>query len=194
MRAKKPGFINNSTKSFVYHQPNVAPSTTNTMSLLAPDPPRVYVKSMLRYVPIIGWAWAMSDTVFLERDWGKDQQILREGMERLQVPTSCPSHPDPTKDYPSPCWVLLFPEGTRRTPDKLEAGRQFSVSRGLQPLEHCLVPRTKGFSLTIASCSPSTFPWLYDVTLACPGGAGVAPPTLTSCLLGRSTEAHLYIR
>ena len=26
---------------------------------------------MLQYIPIIGWAWSMSDVVFLERNWEK---------------------------------------------------------------------------------------------------------------------------
>ncbi len=32
---------------------------------------RVYVKKMLQYVPIIGWAWKLSDVIFLERNWEK---------------------------------------------------------------------------------------------------------------------------
>ena len=32
---------------------------------------RVYVKKMLKYVPVVGWAWGFSDTVFLERNWEK---------------------------------------------------------------------------------------------------------------------------
>jgi 1-acyl-sn-glycerol-3-phosphate acyltransferase len=26
---------------------------------------------MLQYVPIIGWAWKLSDVIFLERNWEK---------------------------------------------------------------------------------------------------------------------------
>ena len=63
---------------------------------------RVYVKKMISWVPVLGWAWGLSDTIFLERDWARDQQTLRKGLEQLQ-------------DYPSPVWVLLFPEGTRYT-------------------------------------------------------------------------------
>ena len=37
---------------------------------------RVYVKKMIQYVPVVGWAWAMSDAVFLERSWDKDKQNL----------------------------------------------------------------------------------------------------------------------
>ena len=37
---------------------------------------RVYVKKMLQYVPIIGWAWKLSDVVFLERNWEKVSRII----------------------------------------------------------------------------------------------------------------------
>ena len=38
---------------------------------------RVYVKKMLQYVPIIGWAWKLSDVVFLERNWEKVRVVSR---------------------------------------------------------------------------------------------------------------------
>lgn len=37
---------------------------------------RVYVKKMLKYVPLIGWAWNFSDVVFLERNWEKVVQFF----------------------------------------------------------------------------------------------------------------------
>jgi len=139
---------------------------------------RVYVKKMLKYVPILGWAWTFSDTVFLERNWDKDQDTLRNGLKELQ-------------DYPDPMWVLLFPEGTRFTQQKYEAGKQFSLSRGLPVYQHCLVPRSKGFAFTVANLQESRIPWVYDVTLACEGNP---QPTLTAALLGHPTKAHMYIR
>ena len=51
-------------------------------------------------------------------------------------------------DYPSPVWVLLYPEGTRLSPEKLAASQEFAASRNLPILNHHLVPRTKGFSFT----------------------------------------------
>jgi lysophosphatidic acid acyltransferase/lysophosphatidylinositol acyltransferase len=139
---------------------------------------RVYVKKMIQWVPILGWGWRLSDTVFLARDWAADQATLREGLVQLQ-------------DYPDPMWVLLFPEGTRYTPEKYAASRQFAESRGLPVLRHCLVPRSKGFSFTVANLEPGRVRWVYDVTLAC----GRSPaPTLTSALLGRPATASMYIR
>ena len=39
---------------------------------------RVYVKKMLKYVPIIGWAWGFSDVAFLERNWEKVNILIYE--------------------------------------------------------------------------------------------------------------------
>ena len=63
---------------------------------------RVYGKKILKYVPIVGWSWNMSDVVFLERNWEKDKLNLSSKLNSLM-------------DYPSPVWILLFPEGTRYT-------------------------------------------------------------------------------
>ena len=99
---------------------------------------RVYVKKVIKYVPVIGWAWCFSDTLFLARDWGKDQVVLDDCLGALM-------------DYPDPVWILLFPEGTRFTKDKYLASKKFAESRNLPVLKHHLVPRTKGFSYTISS-------------------------------------------
>ena len=106
------------------------------------------------------------------------QVILKEGLEKIQ-------------DYPDPVWVLLFPEGTRYTKEKYLAGKEFSESRGKPVLKHCLVPRTKGWSFTVANLEAESIPWVYDVTLFCEASP---PPTLTSVLLGRAAKAHMYIR
>ena len=139
---------------------------------------RVYIKKMIQYVPIIGWAWCFSDTLFLARDWSQDQSTLDKCLADLQ-------------DYPSPVWILLFPEGTRYTKQKYEASKQFAEEKNLPVLKHHLVPRTKGFTYTLSRLDQNKIGVIYDVTLGC--DTQVAP-TLTNVLLGRQTTAHLYIR
>jgi len=141
---------------------------------------RVYVKKMLQYIPIIGWAWSMSDVVFLERNWEKDKDNLARKLNNLL-------------DFPSPVWLLIFPEGTRMSKEKHAASQEFAVSRGLPELKHHLVPRTKGFSFTVSRLDPARLRVVYDVTIVA-GGEDSAPPTLTSVLQGRRTVANLYIR
>lgn len=141
---------------------------------------RVYAKKMLQYVPIIGWAWRLSDIVFLERNWEKDKLNLASRLNELL-------------NYPSSVWLLLFPEGTRFSPEKHAVSRKFAASRNLPDLKHHLIPRTKGFSFTMSELDPERMCYLYDVTLVA-GGEGVAPPNLTSAICGRSTRAAMYIR
>ena len=40
-------------------------------------------------------------------------------------------------DYPDPVWLLIFAEGTRLNPEKLEASRDFARKRGYPVLRHC---------------------------------------------------------
>lgn len=141
---------------------------------------RVYVKKMLKYVPVIGWAWRLSDIVFLERNWEKDKDNLAVKLNELL-------------DYPSPVWILLFPEGTRFSEEKHKASQEFAESRGLPNLNYHLIPRTKGFTFTVSRLDPERISKVYDVTLVA-GGEQSAPPTLTSVLEGRRTEANMYIR
>jgi len=139
---------------------------------------RVYAKKMLQYVPVLGWCFRLSDVIFLERNWEKDKDNLAVKLNELL-------------DYPSPVWVLLYPEGTRLSPEKLAASQEFAASRNLPILNHHLVPRTKGFSFTVSRLDPERISSLYDVTLV---ADQKTPPTLTSILFGRSTVASMYIR
>ena len=82
----------------------------------------------LRYVPTVGWSWAMNDYIFLERDWDKDKVTLTEGMNVLA-------------SHSRPFWLLLYPEGTRLSEQKLAQGQEFSKERGLPVLQHQLYPR-----------------------------------------------------
>lgn len=141
---------------------------------------RVFVKKMLKYVPIIGWAWNFSDIAYLERDWNKDQETMTKSVQSLA-------------DYPDPVWLLLFAEGTRLNPEKLEASRDFARKRGLPVLRHCLTPRTKGFSFIMQQIDRQVIPYVYDVTLAINSKDG-GPATISSILLGRKTVGEIYIR
>ena len=139
---------------------------------------RVYVKKIIQYVPVIGWAWCFSDTLFLARDWGKDQVVLDDCLQALQ-------------DYPDPVWILLFPEGTRFTKEKYLASKKFAEANDLPILNHHLVPRTKGFTYTISHLDPAKVKIVYDVTIGCDPATA---PTLTNILMGKSTSCHMYIR
>ncbi|XP_046438312.1 1-acyl-sn-glycerol-3-phosphate acyltransferase gamma-like isoform X2 [Daphnia pulex] len=97
---------------------------------------KVFIKKSIKWIPIIGWAWQFGEAVFLERNWEKDKLIMGKQVKNLG-------------EYADPVWLLLFAEGTRFTPAKHAASVEFAHKSGLQPLQHLLLPRTKGFLLTV---------------------------------------------
>lgn len=93
---------------------------------------KAMVKASLRYIPVIGWGWAISDMIFLHRDWKKDKESLRKTMDEiLQHPRSL---------------ILSFLEGTRFTKTKYENSVKFAKEKNLPILKHHLLPRTRGFN------------------------------------------------
>ena len=73
---------------------------------------------------VVGWAWNFSDVAFLERNLEKDEETMTKNIQSLG-------------DYPDPVWLLIFAEGTRLNPEKLEASRDFARKRGYPVLRHC---------------------------------------------------------
>jgi len=140
---------------------------------------KVFAKDSLKFAPIIGWAWAMSDTVFLKRSWEKDKELMRTKLSTMF-------------SYPSPVWLLLFPEGTRLTPGKQEASLAYCEKEGVEPLHHHLLPRTKGFAFLASLVDRSRVEAVYDITLVAEEHA--VPFTLSSILLGLPTQGSVAIR
>jgi lysophosphatidic acid acyltransferase/lysophosphatidylinositol acyltransferase len=140
---------------------------------------KAFAKESLKYVPILGWAGSWADNVYLKRNLEKDRSRMKNNLSELV-------------GYPSPIWLFLFPEGTRFTAEKHKASQEFAKSRDLPMLEHHLTPRTKGFTFTLSNLDRSKMS-LYDFTLVA-GMGDSAPPTVTSLILGRRTEATVVIR
>ena len=140
---------------------------------------KAFAKESLKYVPILGWAGSWADNVYLKRNLEKDRSRMKNNLSELV-------------GYPSPIWLFLFPEGTRFTAEKHKASQEFAESRDLPKLEHHLTPRTKGFTFTLSNLDRSKMS-LYDFTLVA-GMGDSAPPTVTSLILGRRTEATVVIR
>ncbi|KAL1491302.1 hypothetical protein ABEB36_011919 [Hypothenemus hampei] len=140
---------------------------------------KAYAKKVIQYMPVLGWCWKFSEFVFLERSYEKDKQIISEQIKELS-------------DYPDPMWLLLFPEGTRFTPEKHQISIEFAEKNNLPSLKHHLLPRTKGFLASLPSMR-GKIPGIYDVLVVFKENEPVAP-TMTSLLLGQSVTAHMYIK
>lgn len=96
---------------------------------------KAMLKSDLKYVPIVGWSWAMSDQLFLDRNWEKDKHKFGGSIDTLL-------------NY-QPMVATFFCEGTRFTKDKFIQSQKFAKERGIEAPKYHLIPRTKGFVAVI---------------------------------------------
>nr|GMD44668.1 1-acyl-sn-glycerol-3-phosphate acyltransferase 2 [Ipomoea batatas] len=135
-------------------------------------------KKSSKLLPVIGWSMWFSEYLFLERSWAKDENTLKLGLRRL-------------RDYPQPFWLALFVEGTRFTQAKLLAAQEYAVTSGLPIPRNVLIPRTKGFVMTVSQMR--TFvPAIYDSTVAIPKSSPV--PTMLRMFKGQSSVVHVHIK
>eukprot|EP00794_Sanderia_malayensis_P000345 gene345-978_t len=138
---------------------------------------KTYMKSYIKFVPIIGWIWWHSDFFFLKRNWQSDQEYMNKKLQSL-------------REFPTPFMLGLFVEGTRLTPEKLKASQEYAISKGIKPLKHHLLPRTKGFVTTINNLK-DTIPVVYDVQTVC---SNQEDANISSVLQGKTIDTHFYVR
>ena len=53
---------------------------------------KCFVKKELLFVPVLGWSWFFAEYLFLERDWAKDQKVMKDRFASLH-------------SWPEPFWV-----------------------------------------------------------------------------------------
>lgn len=125
----------------------------------------------------MGFSWWCTEFVFLQRNWQKDQRLLEKSLNTLQ-------------DFPFPFWMVIFAEGTRLTEAKVQASVEYARANGLPELKHHLLPRSKGFSLTVHYLRDKV-PAVYDFEVAFLKGK---EPNLISMVKGEADEVHLWAR
>lgn len=138
---------------------------------------KVLAKKELAYVPVIGWMWYFLEIVFCKRKWEEDRKTVMQGLGNL-------------RDYPEHFWFLIHCEGTRFTEKKHEISMQVAEAKGLPKLKYHLLPRTKGFSVTVQSLR-NVASAVYDSTLNFRNNEN---PTLLGILNGKKYHADLYVR
>ena len=55
---------------------------------------KIFGKSSLKFVPLIGWAWMFTESIFLKRTWDKDKEIISRDLKYI-------------RDYPDNYWVTV---------------------------------------------------------------------------------------
>ena len=85
-------------------------------------------------VPLLGWAMWFNEFGFLTRSKSKkDLATLHRASAHF-------------KTYNEPVWLLLYPEGTRFTPEKHQASIEFAKEKNVAHYKNLLIPRPKGFN------------------------------------------------
>lgn len=112
---------------------------------------KVTVKAAIRFIPIIGTSLVGMGFVFMSRNWQTDRLKLDKAFGALTT-----SH--------LPFWLLVHPEGSRATPQKLKESQEFAGNRNLPVLKHVLLPRVKGFSRAVFGLRDG-IKAVYDLTV-----------------------------
>lgn len=133
-------------------------------------------KYPMKFFPGPGWGMHFTDCIFLKRDWAKDQASIRATFAIL-------------RDEKVPAWLIMFPEGTRITPNKLAASQEFAKEKGFWIPETVMIPRTKGFAAAVMGLG-NHLDAIYDVTIGYPRGI----PSLGQFMSGLSPEVHVHVR
>jgi 1-acyl-sn-glycerol-3-phosphate acyltransferase len=135
-----------------------------------------FVKEPVKYVPLLGWGMLFLDNLFVKRSWARDRASIERTFHRIN-------------EGRVPIWLMLFAEGTRMTPEKLEASRRIARRKKREPYRHVLMPRTKGFTASVLGLRDH-LDAIYDVTIGYEEGS----PTLWQFICGFARTAHLHVR
>ena len=136
---------------------------------------KFFVKDPLKYIPGVGWGMVFLDCIFLKRNWNKDKQKIKSLFSKF------------TRDNID-IWLISFVEGTRSREHKLAASQKYAAANGLEPLQHVLTPRTKGFVASLHGLRDH-LDAVYDVTI----GYSKGVPTLWQWCKGYVKEVHVNI-
>ncbi|CAF2092382.1 unnamed protein product [Rotaria magnacalcarata] len=142
---------------------------------------KIVGKQSLKLVPIVGWCWIFTESIFLRRIWESDRETLVKDLRKILA------------NYPENYFFnfLLFCEGTRFTEKKRITSMKTAQEKGLPELKHHILPRTKGFTLLLEGAE-DRITGIYDLTVGFKNNG--AEPTFLSILKGRSCQAEMFIR
>ena len=155
------------------------------------------VKDALKFVPAIGWGMLFIDCVFLKRNWAQDRSSILATLDRYRA-------------NPDQVWLILFPEGTRMTPEKLARSQAHAKKANLPTTHNVMLPRTRGFatalgelerkidSVLVVSISYGRFRRVGEAPKASESkdraSIVTTRPTLMEVIRGDCNEIDLHIR
>lgn len=135
------------------------------------------LKSSVRNAPLFGWAFYMLEFLLLDRKWETDAPVIASYLSTFQ-------------DRRDALWLVVFPEGTDYTEQKMVRSQKFSQEHGLPKLDNVLVPRTKGFYACVSQLRDS-LDAVYDLSIA----YNYRCPSFVDNLFGiNPAEVHINVR
>lgn len=135
-----------------------------------------FMKDSLKFVPGVGWGLIFLDSLFVKRDWNRDQETIERTFSMIHQKRI-------------PFWLIMFVEGTRITPRKLERCQDFARQQGLPVPRHVLIPRPKGFLAAMEGLGRQVDA-VYDLTIGYPERI----PDLLEFFRGRAPKAYLHLK
>lgn len=137
------------------------------------------MKESLGGVPIFGWVLRFSEFVFLARSWAADRDQFLAKLASLSS----------FRESSHPLWLVLYPEGSRLTPEKLAVSHAYAAREGLPVLQHTLLPRLKGFAAMLSVLRPH-LDTIYDATVLFEGRT----PSMSTVMSGTAdTITHVHL-
>jgi len=140
---------------------------------------RGFIKNVIKYIPIAGWFFGLSEHIFLARSFDKDKAVIEERIKDIM-------------GYPDCSWSVMTAEGTRFTKEKHDASVKFAMERNMIPLRHHLIPRAKGFITCVPMLKKAKNLSVLNLQLAFDKNM-TFEPTLANLLRGEKVIAHVYI-
>jgi hypothetical protein len=106
--------------------------------------------------PVVGLTMYANSDIKLNRKWEIDKTIINKQLDNI----------DTTKTKQV---IVIFPEGTRITDEKLKAAQKFSRENNLPVFNNLQVPKTKGSWMMIKHLAETNrLGKIWDVTMAVP--------------------------
>ncbi|CAF1607361.1 unnamed protein product [Adineta ricciae] len=142
---------------------------------------KIVMKASLKRIPAMGWACQHAGYLFLQRDWERDQERIKNIIGYYQ---SCQSSLS----------LLIFPEGTNltnetKTKSNNYVSKQPTYSR---PYEYCLHPHVTGFAYLVNAMRTSEIiDAIDDVTIGYEGKFPITELDLLKGLFPKIVHFHV---
>ncbi|KAK0410304.1 hypothetical protein QR680_005055 [Steinernema hermaphroditum] len=117
---------------------------------------KISLKEQLKSLPGAGFGMAASQFIFLQRNAEEDKQRLTQAIDYYA-------------GVGGTYQILLFPEGTDKSPWTTKKSDEFAKKNGFRELKNVIYPRTAGFLHLLEKMRKENYvSYIYDVTVAYP--------------------------